>query len=200
MIKRPSRNRRSFFIMSQRIIVILAIIGITLGYSVYEAVKLEGKLSTPADYYKSNSILKNLPELTLREFDSDKEYSLQELASAGNDLVIHFWATWCGPCEKELPALKKLTNRMEFHKNVKFLFIAVNDKVKDVKKFLKKYDLKSENNILLLVDDDFHHQKSFGTYKLPETYVFSKSFKLLRKFTGPQEWDRPEFYEYLKSL
>ena len=186
--------------MSQRILVILAIIGITLGYSVYEAVKLEGKLSTPGDYFKSNSILKTLPDIKLKEFETDKEYSLFELAEDGNHLVVHFWATWCGPCEKELPALKKLTDRMEFQKNVKFLFIGVNDKVKNVKKFLKKYDLKSGNNILLLVDNDFYHQKSFGTYKLPETYVFNNAKEIVKKFTGPQEWDRPEFYEYLKSL
>jgi len=186
--------------MSQRLLVILAIIGLTLGYSVYEAMKLEDKVFSPSDYYKSNSILKKLPTITLKEYKTKKEYDLSKLASEGNHLVVHFWATWCAPCEKELPALKKLTGNMKSNKNVKFLFIAVNDKVKDIEKFLKKYDLESTDNILILEDNSFHHQKAFGTYKLPETYVFSKSTSLLKRFVGPQEWDRPEFLEYLSRL
>lgn len=186
--------------MSQRLIVILAIIGLTLGYSVYEALKLEKKISEPGEYYKSNSILKTLPALELNVFNKEEKVSLNELAQAGNHLIVHFWATWCAPCEKELPDLKKLTEKLKSKKNVKFLFIAVNDKVKDVMKFLKKYDLQDNENILILEDKSFYHQKSFGTYKLPETFVFSSQKNLLKRFVGPQEWDRAEFFEYLANL
>lgn len=186
--------------MSQRIIVILAIIGLTLGYSVYEAMKLDKKLSEPGEYYKSNSILKSLPDVELTKFNSEEKVQLIELAKQNNHLVVHFWATWCAPCEKELPALKKLTEQLKSKENVKFLFIAVNDKVKDVLKFMKKYDLVQSKNVLFLEDKSFIHQKSFGTYKLPETYVFSSKTSLLKRFVGPQEWDAPEFFEYLSNL
>lgn len=186
--------------MSQRLLVVLAIIGLTFGYSVYEAKKLEDKIFNPGEYYKSNSIIKTIPNLTLEEFNSDNKHNLIELAQAGSNLVVHFWATWCAPCEKELPALKELTEKISSNNNVKFLFITVNDKVKDVEKFLKKYNLAAASNVLVLVDNSFYHQKSFGTYKLPETYVFSKNTNLLRRFVGPQEWDRPEFFDYLNTL
>ena len=186
--------------MSQRLIVILAIIGLTLGYTVYEAMKLEKKISEPGEYYKSNSILKFLPSLELKVFNKDEKVALNDLATSGNHLVVHFWATWCAPCEKELPALKELTERLKNKKDVKFLFIAVNDKVKDVLKFLKKYNLEGRDNILILEDNSFYHQKSFGTYKLPETFVFSSQKNLLKRFVGPQEWDRSEFFQYLSNL
>lgn len=186
--------------MSQRLVVILAIVGLTLGYTVYEAMKLEKKISEPGEYYKSNSILKFLPSIQLNVFNTDKKVALNELAESGNHLVVHFWATWCAPCEKELPTLKELTEKLKDKKNVKFLFIAVNDKVKDVTKFLKKYNLEDRENILILEDKSFYHQKSFGTYKLPETFVFSSQKSLLKRFVGPQEWDRAEFFQYLLSL
>ena len=185
--------------MSQRLIVILAIVGLTLGYTVYEAMKLEKKISEPGEYYKSNSILKFLPSIQLNVFNTDKKVALNELAESGNHLVVHFWATWCAPCEKELPTLKELTEKLKDKKNVKFLFIAVNDKVKDVTKFLKKYNLEDRENILILEDKSFYHQKSFGTYKLPETFVFSSQKSLLKRFVGPQEWDRAEFFQYIRS-
>lgn len=186
--------------MSQRLIVILAIIGITLGYTVYESVKLQDKLSEPGEYYKSNSVLKTLPEVKLKEFNSDKEVELRALAASGVNVIVHFWATWCAPCEKELPALKELTNQLKDKENVKFLFIAVNDQVKDVLKFLKKYDLSTSKNVLILEDKEFVHQKVFGTYKLPETYVFSANTSLLKRFVGPQEWNSPQYIQYFTNL
>jgi thiol-disulfide isomerase/thioredoxin len=31
--------------------------------------------------------------------------------SRGRHTVVHFWASWCGPCKKQLPALKQLNDR-----------------------------------------------------------------------------------------
>lgn len=42
------------------------------------------------------------PDFTARTFD-DKEVSLADYK--GQVLIINFWATWCGPCKKELPLL-----------------------------------------------------------------------------------------------
>ncbi|MEX1099099.1 MAG: hypothetical protein WEB87_01660, partial [Bacteriovoracaceae bacterium] len=85
-------------------------------------------------------------------------------------------------------------------KDLKFLFVAVNDEKKDVKKFLKKYKVEKNNNFLILTDDEFVHQKFFGTYKLPETYLFGKDAKLLRKFSGAQNWLEPAFVNYFSNI
>lgn len=186
--------------MSQRLIVIFSIIALTLGYSIYEALKLDKKLSSSQDYFSSNSVLKNLPEIDLDYFDLDKSLDLKEFSQLGNNLIIHFWATWCAPCEKELPELLELAEKLSARKDVKFLFITVNDQEREVKKFIKKYNLLKTDNTILLVDNDNYHQKSFGTYKLPETYIFSSAGKLLRKFSGAQNWNNEVFVNYLKSI
>jgi thiol-disulfide isomerase/thioredoxin len=41
-----------------------------------------------------------------------KEFSLQDLR--GKFVLLDFWATWCGPCRRELPAVEKL--HQEFHR------------------------------------------------------------------------------------
>ncbi len=43
-------------------------------------------------------------------------------------LVINLWATWCGPCQKEIPRLNKLVEKYE---NENTLFLAITDEKED---------------------------------------------------------------------
>lgn len=54
----------------------------------------------------------------------------------GKILVVNFWASWCGPCVREMPALSSLNDRYRA-KKVQFVGIAVDTKT-NVNQFLKK--------------------------------------------------------------
>lgn len=183
-----------------KILIISALVIFTFGYAVYHALKLDNKLSSNNSFYSSNSVLQELPEVQIPRFFGEGKVNFRKLAVEGNDLIVHFWATWCGPCEKEFPDLVELTEKVRNRKDLKFLFVTVGDKEKDVKKFLKKYKIDKNSNFEILRDDEFLHQKYFGTYKLPETYLFDDSFKLLRKFSGPQEWADPAYVDMILSM
>ncbi|AOI41235.1 TlpA family protein disulfide reductase [Burkholderia oklahomensis] len=57
-------------------------------------------------------------------------------AFKGQKVVVNFWASWCGPCVEEMPALVKLSREYE-KKGVRFVGIGV-DSEQNVKNFLKK--------------------------------------------------------------
>ncbi len=90
-----------------------------------------------------------IPTVDFEAFDS--KYLQQK-----NDTtyIINFWATWCKPCIKELPAFEKINEQYKGQK-VKVVLASLDfpDKVeKQVIPFIKKYDLKSE--VVLLDDPD----------------------------------------------
>lgn len=185
--------------MAKRFLIIIAFFGATFGYVAFEAFKLDGKLTEYSKRQDSSKALSALPKIELPYFNKPaSSFNLKKSAEEGNYLFIHFWATWCGPCETEFPELIKLTEMMKDKKNVKFLFITVNDKVKEVKKFLKKF--KNKSNFVILVDNEFIHQNYFGTFKLPETYLFGPDTSLIKKYVGPQKWSDSSIFGDFKFL
>ncbi|MFT5913579.1 MAG: thiol-disulfide isomerase/thioredoxin [Flammeovirgaceae bacterium] len=72
-----------------------------------------------------------------------------------NVQVINFWATWCGPCVKELPSFEKANEKFA-EKGVNFTLVSI-DFVEDLEKkvipFAKKKGLKS--SVLLLDNTDY---------------------------------------------
>ncbi|MCD7033652.1 TlpA family protein disulfide reductase [Metabacillus sp. GX 13764] len=60
----------------------------------------------------------------------------------GQKVLINFWASWCGPCQKEMPLLKEY---QQDHPEIKVLTINVTanePSIENVRNFLKKRDLK----------------------------------------------------------
>ena len=63
--------------------------------------------------------------------------------------VINFWATWCGPCVKELPYFDQLNGELQ-NRKVKIILLAVEDELDKVVKFVAK---KKINSQVLLLDE-----------------------------------------------
>lgn len=68
--------------------------------------------------------------------------------------VINFWATWCGPCIKELPFFEKITE--EGHPGVKVTLVSLDLELdpnpEKVYKFIAKKNIRSQ--VLLLDEPD----------------------------------------------
>jgi cytochrome c biogenesis protein CcmG/thiol:disulfide interchange protein DsbE len=176
--------------MAQRFFILLSLIAFALLYTAISNHILKDKLASN-DVVLTNSVLKKMPDISLVDFnDENKKYDLLK-DFVGKRVFVHFWATWCGPCETEFPELVELTKKYS-EGNVEFLFIVVDDQKINVQKFFKKKNIDS-STFKLLVDNNKFYKDYFGTYKLPETYIFNESSDLVRKFLGPQKWT-DDFY------
>ena len=61
----------------------------------------------------------SIPEFTFLDID-DKEVALSEFK--GKYVYIDCWATWCGPCKQQLPALKQLEHK---YKGKDIVFVSI---------------------------------------------------------------------------
>ena len=175
--------------MLNRIIIIGLIILSAIGYSIYQKNSLESQLAS-----KDSSILNKLPQCTFdtlegKIFDPEQLYS-ERLGL----LIVHFWGTWCAPCEAELPELLTFIKRFEGRRDVKFLLVAVNDEKYKIEKHLKTLNIPAAS-IEWLIDNRNIHRDVYGTTRVPETYVFSSDKTTLRKYMGPQEWNKTMFFQ-----
>ena len=186
--------------MIYRIIAIVALIVATIGYSLYTKRTLESNLVS--DEQKVEAVLEKLPSNAVFQTLDNQIINLDELFKIETIdlLVVHYWGTWCAPCEAELPELLSFIEQFESTPNVKFLLIATNDEVIKIKKYLKTLKIPKKGMIYWLLDNKNVHRELFGTTRVPETFVFSSDKTTLRKFIGPQEWTKPLFFQSFNEL
>ena len=184
--------------MIYRILSIVLIIAATVVYSLYSKKSLESQLVSDI---QNTSVLAEMPKAEFTTLEG-KSFPLESLFQDQRVdlLIVHFWGTWCAPCEAELPELLSFIKRFAGQMTIKFVLVAANDDALKIKKHLKSLTIPEKAALYWLMDNNNVHRDIFGTTRVPETYVFSSGKATLRKFLGPQEWNKPLFYQTFDEL
>ena len=121
-----------------------------------------------------------------------KEVSLSDLK--GKYVYIDVWATWCGPCQYELPHLKELEKKMH---GKKIVFVSIScDKDKAAwEKMVKEQGL---GGVQLHNGGDHEFMTAFGIRGIPRFILLDKEGKIVNpNMTRPSN---PETEKTLKAL
>ena len=103
---------------------------------------------------------------------------LYDVLDLNSKYVVNFWATWCIPCKKELPDLKKMKTD---NKDFKIIIISIDKKsIKDQLNFLKKNKV---NDLTTYFDKNMIFFKSLKLRGIPTTLLI-KDQKLIAKKEG----------------
>ncbi len=124
-----------------------------------------------------------------------KEMSLKDLK--GNVVLVNLWATWCGPCIKEMPALSSISEEL---KDKKFTMLGLNvfqqDGSKKVGDFLKtnpvSYTILDGNQELV---DAFSEATGSNIEAVPTTFIIDKDGKIAETIIGGRDKD-----SFLKAI
>ena len=92
---------------------------------------------------------------------------------AGKVVLVNFWATWCPPCQKEIPALESLYRQL---KDQGLVILAISDEdEKKVKPFIENRNV----TYPILLDHGRKVNDLFQVEGIPKSFVYDRSGKLV---------------------
>tara|TARA_B100000530_G_scaffold38263_1_gene22114 strand:+ start:1089 stop:1538 length:450 start_codon:yes stop_codon:yes gene_type:complete len=140
-----------------------------------------------------NENLSDLESLQLKtSFFDLNEKNLDLSVYKEEKIVVSYWATWCAPCIKEMPGIKRAEEILEEYG---YTFLLVSDETVS-----KISEFKNEWNF------DFNFLKSsksfetLGVYAMPISYIFDENGQIIETIVGAIEWDSEEMINKLKML
>ena len=116
---------------------------------------------------------------------------------AGKGLVLNFWATWCAPCVREMPALDALQKDRGAAMNLAVLPIGLDrGGARTIDPFYAGNNL---TNLPVLVDNERKMARKIGVHNLPTTVLVNRDGMEIGRFLGDAAWDAPEMIAFLES-
>lgn len=112
-------------------------------------------------------------------------------AYAGKKVFVNYWATWCAPCIREIPAIGRAAEILE---SENYVFLLASDESLDViSDFIA--DREFTGNFIKLNGFFGGH----GIDAVPSSVLYDENGEQLRVWLGEFEWDSPEMLAELRG-
>lgn len=136
-----------------------------------------------------------------KDFDlamlNSPKIKLSKLLGRRKVLVINFWATWCGPCRREIPELVALQKNYQGNKDVEIIGLTIEDPAQFtdlVKAFSKQFEINYKIGFSPVpMFMAFNGTDPRGP--IPQTFIIGKDGQLLQHIKGM----RPAFKDYIQQ-
>lgn len=140
--------------------------------------------STESTDHKPSSF--NLAEARFTKMDGTEF----KLASVQQPVLLNLWATWCGPCIREMPALGKVSDDLAGQVTV---ILASDEDFTRIKEFSQK-----KLTGITVVKANFAVQE-LNVTGLPTTLLIDASGKELQRIVGEKPWTATEVLKLFKE-
>lgn len=132
------------------------------------------------------------PGFTITDMDGNS-FTLE--SSRGKWVFLHFWASWCGPCREEMPAIQQLN---ETFTSDKFEIVLINTAEDEDTIFSFLAEIGIEMNSLM--DADGLVTEKYKPRGLPTTILIDPQGKVQYQAIGGREWHKPVYIDFLSAL
>ena len=133
------------------------------------------------------------PDFTLERLTDGVPVSLSDLR--GQVVLVNFWATWCEPCEREMPAMERLYGALP-REDFELVAVAIDEREDDVVAFQARMEL----SFPIVLDPE---QATYGAYQtmgVPESLLIDRAGRVVERYVGPRDWDDPAYVERIRAL
>jgi cytochrome c biogenesis protein CcmG/thiol:disulfide interchange protein DsbE len=113
----------------------------------------------------------------------------------GEVVLLNIWATWCGPCREEMPAIERLHQELGA-KGLKIVAVSVDNAGEEqkIRDFVKEFGL----NFEVLHDASGAIQGIYRTTGVPETFIIDREGVVRKRLIG--HMDLTQNYDGNKRL
>ncbi len=122
-----------------------------------------------------------------------KQVSLAQLR--GQVVMINFWASWCGPCRKEMPLLEQMHQK---YNRLGFTLVGVNvdENSADAEKFLSKVPV----SFPVALGGQSDVQKKYGVQAMPSSFFVDRKGTVRYVHPGYRPGDEAKYQEQIRTL
>jgi peroxiredoxin len=114
----------------------------------------------------------------------------------GRVVLVNFWATWCKPCEDEMPSMERLYRRLG-GPAFELVAISVDEEVEAVREFQQRLGL----SFPILLDPSQETSRRYQTTGYPESFLIDRDGRIAtQRFVGPRDWSDPAYVALVERL
>ncbi len=106
---------------------------------------------------------------------------------AGKPIVLNFWASWCGPCQSEMPDFQEKFEALG--EDVQFLMVNMTDGARETVDIASAFIEEKGFTFPVLYDTDLDAANTYGAYSLPTTYFIDSQGSAIARATGAIDGD-----------
>jgi len=154
----------------------LCVIGVLMLINSFSA---QASRPTPLD-------LSIAPNIEIKGFNGEL-YSLSQFK--GHVVALHFWASWCVPCRREIPKMAEFIKR---NHDAVVLPVSVDINHSSATKFLDQV-----NSSIPLMFAPLNTARKFGVTAIPTTIILDMDGRKLYKISGEAPWSENDFADLL---
>lgn len=126
--------------------------------------------------------------------EDGKQQTLADFRGSG--LVVNFWATWCAPCVKEMPALDGLAKQLKSRDVVVLALSSDREGAPVVRRF---FDRNGLVHLPVSIDGMSKLGHDLEVEGLPTTVFFDANGRQVGRVVGAADWDAPATVEFIVS-
>jgi thiol-disulfide isomerase/thioredoxin len=166
------------------------------GLALLIAVTAQAQVETPQLSHQFTPLEPPLPAPAFSLEDMDGQ--THDLADyRGKVVLVNFWATWCPPCRREMPALEQLYLKL---RERGFVVLAINQWEDPDLVFAYLGQLDVFPTFPLLFDPDSRIAMDYRVKGLPTSFLIDRQGRLVYRAIGGREFDHPEIERVVTSL
>jgi len=116
-------------------------------------------------------------------------------ALRGQVVMINFWASWCGPCRQEFPALDQIYSK---YKPMGFTLVGINVETEkaDAERFLGKTPV----SFPILFDPENRVSGSYGVSAMPTTVLVDRQGRVRWQHRAYKPGDEAKYIEQIRAV